>query len=107
MKKNGFERKYTTVSSRLFFLRYIYIVVWVETMASPPAAGGVAIPSRIGIFECPVSRVACCADTQTVLHKYYPDLIEFPILLSFSSGISGFLVVVSLVGGELDYYGGR
>ena len=42
-------------------------IVWVETMASPPAAGDVAIPSRIGLFECPVFCAACCADTQTEL----------------------------------------
>ena len=27
-------------------------------MASPPAAGGGAIPSRIGLFECPVLLAA-------------------------------------------------
>ena len=33
-------------------------IVWVETMASPPAASGGAIPSRIGQFECRVLLVA-------------------------------------------------
>ena len=29
-------------------------LVWVKTIASPPAAGGGVIPSRIGMFEYPV-----------------------------------------------------
>ena len=37
------------------------IVLWVETMASLPAAGGVAVPSRIGLFECPVCPVLLAA----------------------------------------------
>ena len=29
-------------------------IAWVKTMASPPAAGDVAIPPRTALFECPV-----------------------------------------------------
>ena len=32
-------------------------------MASPHAAGGVAIPSPIGLFECPVNPVLLAAPT--------------------------------------------
>ena len=38
-------------------------IVWVKTMASPHAAGGVAIPSPIGLFECPVNPVLLAAPT--------------------------------------------
>ena len=48
---------YVRICSRVF--AHVFIpVVWVETMASPPAAGGGAIPSRIGRFECPVLLAA-------------------------------------------------
>ena len=33
-------------------------IVWVETVASSPAAGGGAIPTRTGRFECPVLLAA-------------------------------------------------
>ena len=44
------------------FLRPFYSsgIVWAEPMASPTAAGGVAIPWRTGPFECAVPWVLCC-----------------------------------------------
>ena len=50
-RKMSFDKIFD-LTAGVYFFYILSNIIWVETMASTPAAGGVAVPSRIGLFGC-------------------------------------------------------